>query len=248
MDFDQASIRNLSPSAISLYQASPTLWAMRYLHKIRDDDDAQNIWRGRAVEAAVDVALYGATEEEAIKKAADNFELHAQGVVDDKTEVIRKQVPRCVRSALKAINEPERIPAPFSRQLKIEAWVDGVSVPLIGYVDYAWPEWLFDLKAPAKMTTKPSASHVMQIATYWKATDRMPKLLYAAPTGHYWYSPEPDELEAAWRQVEIGARAISRMLGKVESADDAMRMFLPDLDNFRWSDDLRTKYHRLMAA
>lgn len=248
MNFDQASIRHLSPSSISAYQASPALWVMRYLHKTRDDTDAPNIWRGRAVEAAVDVALYGATEDEAIAKASEIFELDAQGVADDKTEAIRKQVPRCVRTAMKAINEPVRIPAPHARQYKVETWVDDVPVPLIGYVDYVWPEWLFDLKAPAKMQTKATGSHVMQIATYWKATDRMPKLLYAAPTGHYWYAPERDELDAAWRQVEIGARAIARMLSKIDSADDALRMFAPNLDDFRWSDDLRTKYHALMAA
>lgn len=248
MDFDQARLRNLSPSSISLYQASPALWAMRYLCGVKDDSDKPAIWRGNAVEAAVDVALYGAPEAEAIAKANEIFELSAQGLADDMTEKVRAQLPRCVKSAFKAINEPERIPAPFSRQMKIEVWVTGVPVPLIGFVDYVWPEWLFDLKAPAAKPSKPQLAHVMQIATYWRALNRAPKLLYAAPTGHYWYTPEHDELEAAWRQMEIGARAIARLLSRVSNGDDALRMFAPNLDDFRWSDPLREKYHALMAA
>lgn len=243
-----SKINHLSPSSLSTWRNTPAKWVMHYLHGVKDESDKPGAWRGSAVEAGMDVALYGASDEEAFKRAAERFELDAQGQADDKCQKERENVARCLRNALAGMDAGPGRGTPNARQFKVELRANSAPMPIMGYVDYTWPTWLMDLKTSGKRPSSASADHVMQVAFYWKATGRTPKLLYAAPTGFFWGSPTEDELKAAWHQVELSARSLCRFLDRARDANDALAMLGANLDDFRWSDEMRTKYLKLIAA
>ncbi|MGE0406249.1 MAG: PD-(D/E)XK nuclease family protein [Acetobacteraceae bacterium] len=243
--FGRHSINHLSPSSLALYRAEPHLWCLRYLHRIPDEADKPAAWRGSAVETGLDAYLYGATPEESLTKAQEAFEMNAQGEIGEKLDKQRDVLASCLRSAIAAFDG--KIVTPNARQMKIEAWVDGVPVPVMGYVDYTWPDYLLDLKTTERRPSKPSADHLAQIATYHRALKRQPKLLYAAPSGFAWFSPTEDEVNEAWRTIEMSARALMRMLTRVESANDASALFAPRFDDFRWTPQLKEHALKLIA-
>jgi hypothetical protein len=243
--FSRHGIKHLSPSSLALYRAEPHLWCLRYLHKIPDESDKPAAWRGTAVEAGLDAYLYGATPEEALVKAQDNFELSAQGEVSEKLDKQRDVLAACLRSAIAAFDGKHV--TPNARQMKVEAWVDGVSIPVMGYVDYTWADHLIDLKTTERRPSKASADHLAQVATYHRALKRQPKLLYAAPSGFAWFEPTEDEVMEAWRTIEMSARALMRMLERTEGPKEASALFAPRFDDFRWTPQLKEHALKLIA-
>src|SRR5262245_35694912 len=79
--FERFGLSWLSPSQLNTYQREPAKWVAQYLFGIKDESGPAPK-RGTAVEAGVDVWLYGATLEEAVAAALANFELNTGGVVD----------------------------------------------------------------------------------------------------------------------------------------------------------------------
>jgi hypothetical protein len=243
--FARHGIRHLSPSSLALYRAEPHLWCLRYLHRIPDESDKPAAWRGTAVEAGLDAYLYGATPEESLAKAKENFELSAQGEVSEKLDKQRGVLESCLRSAIAAFGDKPAMPN--ARQLKIETWVDGIPVPVMGYVDYTWPDHLIDLKTTERRPSKASADHLAQVATYHQALKRQPKILYAAPSGFAWFEPTEAEVAEAWQCIEMSARALARMLERTGTAKEAAGMFAPRFDDFRWTPQLKEHALKLIA-
>jgi hypothetical protein len=244
--FERHGIRHLSPSSLALYRAEPHLWCLRYLHKVPDEADKPAAWRGSAVEAGLDHHLFGADYEASLKVALQNFELNAQGLADDKTDKQRGIIKSCLRSAVAAF-ENRQAGKPNGRQHKIETWVDGVPIPIIGVIDYLWDDWLADLKTTERRPSSPRADHAAQVATYWKATNRKPWLLYAAPSGFAWFEFDQTGIEEAWRTIEYSARAIGRLLNATRDAKEAASLFAPRFDDFRWTPNLKTEAIKLIA-
>jgi hypothetical protein len=128
--FQRHGIAHLSPTSLGLFRHSPALWCLKHLYHIKDEAGAY-AWRGRAVEIAIDgIILDGIGDEEAIERARNAFETQAQGEIAPEIDRERRALAGMVRQAaavFRQLGEPE------ARQQRVEVWLDGIEVPLIGY-------------------------------------------------------------------------------------------------------------------
>lgn len=240
--FGRHGIDHLSPSSLALYRKQPSLWCLRYLHGIKDEANAA-MWRGSAVEAGVDKILYEqCSDDTAIEAALQTFELNAQGDLSDEVQKERAAIPDFVRQA-GVMFRP--LGVPDARQLKIEYWVDGVEVPVIGFIDYKWPEFLYDLKTTYRLPSEPRSDHAIQVSIYAEAKGVRPWLSYVTPKKGAAF-PVDDREQALW-VVKRSARAIRAMLERAADKNEAASFFAPDFESYLWNDAGKAKALELLA-
>ena len=199
---------------------------MKYLHGFKDEV-GPSAWRGSAVEAGLDLWLYKRDLKAAHEAAIARFEIDAVGLADDATDKERKAIPDMLEIATGLlVNKPE----PSARQLKIEHWFDGIEVPIIGYVDYVWPDEGYDLKTTMRMPSDVPGNHARQGALYSTATGKPWKFLYITPK-----KGEIKPLDNAvmhLKHLETSARAIRRILNVSNNKTDIAHIFVPDFDHY----------------
>lgn len=224
-------INHLSPSSLALFKNQPALWCLKYLHGVKDEGGSPAMYRGIAVEAGVDHAAYGRPEAEAEKAALDNYALNTGGEITDEIEKERKNIAPILKVASAAIVAHG---IPTARQVKVEARLDGVPIPVIGYVDYIYEDKLIDLKTTLRMPSSPRADHAAQVAFYALATGKRPILLYASPreAKEYAVNSHADALADLTRS----ARALCHALSSFASILDMSRAYAPDFDSFYWDE------------
>ncbi len=122
---------------------SPALWCLRYLFGLKDEA-GPFAWRGRAMEAGVDaIVLDDADDHDAIERAKHAFETEAQGEISPEIDKERRAIPGMVRQAAEVFRQ---LGEPEARQQKVEVWLEGIEVPIVGYCDYVYPTFCVDLK------------------------------------------------------------------------------------------------------
>lgn len=237
--FAKHGIRHLSPSSLKLYREQPAAWVCRYLMGIKDEA-GPGAWRGTAVEAGLNHYLLGQPEY-ATKAMHVAFEEKAAGVVDDQIHKEREALTQFLAQAREALKDKPTL-APKDQQRKIEIELQDIEVPLIGYVDYLWPDHGVDLKTTWRLPSEPKPEHVEQMACYMMATGVPFHLCYVTPKKWAIYEVSPDMAKDAYERILTGARAVRHMLSKVDSASDALRLYSPDLESFHWSPPLIEAY------
>lgn len=235
--FERHGITHLSPSSLRTYREEPALWVLKYLHRVKDEV-GPGAWRGTAVEAGLNHYLLGQPEF-ATKAMHVAFEEKAAGVADDKIHKEREALPMFLAQAREALKDKPPL-TPKDQQHKISIDLPGIEVPLIGYVDYLWPDHGVDLKTTMRMPSEPSAAHVEQMACYMRATGRPFHLCYVTPKKWAMHEVSPAMADEAMENVMRGARAIRQLLSLVSTADDALTLFSPEMEGYRWSPEIVT--------
>src|SRR5215472_12494006 len=75
----------------------------------------------------------GASDDGAIELAMAAFESQAQGEVSAEVSRERNGIPGMVRRAAWVFR---KLSKPLRQQHRIEVWIDGVEVPILGYADF----------------------------------------------------------------------------------------------------------------
>lgn len=233
--FERHGVNWLSPSSLNLFQAEPALWTLRYLFAFKDESGPA-AKRGTAVEAGLDVFLYGGSPVEAIQAALDNFALNTGGLADDAHEKERALIGPMVQIAIGAA-KTAAFPKPNARQLKCEHRFSGVEVPVVGYVDYIWDDWGLDLKTTQRMPNAPKGDHVRQVAIYSAAKQKPFKLLYVTDKKSALYPIEQEELDLALAEMGRIARSLRKVLALSDCREQVTEFFNPNFDSFYWSSD-----------
>ena len=228
--FAKHGITHLSASSLSLYRDQPAAWVAKYLCNAKDEV-GPGAWRGTAVEAGLDHYLFG-TPEHATKAMHLAFEERAVGVADDSVHKERMALPEFLIQARQATLG---MGTPLTKQSKISIDLPGIEVPIIGYLDYRWADRGLDLKTTWRMPSTPSPNHVEQMAIYNKATGIPFSLLYVTPKKWSFHEVTSSMADEAMERVLSGAQAIRHMLSKVDNAADALKLYSPDYDHYRWS-------------
>jgi hypothetical protein len=238
--FDRHGIRHLSASALNLWKSDPALYAGKYL--LRWSEDAgPNAWLGSAVEAGLTAWLYKrdiATAKEASEREWLN---RSQGDVSDDVEAVKARILPMLGMAIDAtrgVND-----TPTSSQARVECWLDGIPVPVIGFTDLEWPDSIVDLKTTKAMPSSPRPDHVAQMAVYWRGRSREKScsLLYVTDKKHAVYRLEPEDMERALDDLRATARTLMRFLARVHDGRDAIALLPADTSGYRWSDNLRER-------
>lgn len=237
--FERHGIKHLSASSLALYRNQPSLFVLQYLYGVKGEAGPA-AWRGSAVEAGVDLALYWSDEGAAptLAKALERFELDALGDMGDEVVKERQNIEPILAQAVE-IMKPHGMPT--ARQYKIEHWLDGIEVPVIGYVDYLYPGKLIDLKTTLRMPSEPRPDHAVQVSLYHKATGREPLLAYVTPKKACVMPLTDEQITTAMWTVNQSAKAVRALLSAVESKEQAASLFVPDFSSFYWNEAMITE-------
>lgn len=232
--FEHHNIKHLSPSSLNLWRDQPALWAVKYLMRIRENMGAA-VWRGHAVEAGLAHWLHTGDEDVSENKALDHFRFrHEEAGSPDDPDYDKEldAILPMLGEACKAFAGRKK---PLL-QLRVEHWFDGLEVPVIGYVDFAFEDADYDLKSTHRCPSEPRPDHARQVALYTAARGKPGHLVYVTPKKHVSYPVEPEEhLEAMRRD----ALSLQRFLDRVKNGSDALEMLPANLDHYRWSDETR---------
>jgi len=230
--FERHGIDHLSPSSLRMWREAPVVWIGKYL--LRAEDQAgPGAWRGKAVEIGVDRMLFGFSHDDAVKAMYGQFALDQMGELSPEIE---KELGALEDFLLQAKIAFDGKPMPFSRQSKVQLALPGISVPLIGFIDWLWLDRGDDLKTTWRIPSTVDANdgHVQQIACYAMHTGLPFSLTYVSPkkwTRHEIIRPVIDD---AYDQVIETALAIRSFLDHVRDAHDALSMFAPDYSDFHF--------------
>lgn len=210
--FERVGIRYLSPSSLNLFQELPALWAVRYLAKIRDDE-SPSAWRGKAVEAGLQHWLYkgeaSAAEDVALNQYAALAAACPNPPDKEKADDEYDNLLPMLGEAMKAIPQAP----PIAAQLKIECWLDGVPIPLMGFVDFVLEDGRdIDLKTTTRCPSEPAATHVRQCAIYHHARHKPISLVYVTAKKHRVIDLTDEQLSTALANLQRDARALERFL------------------------------------
>lgn len=239
--FRKHGISHLSPSALGLFRDSPSLWALQYLWKFRSEDAAPRAWLGKAVEAGVDWALFEGTHEGldgALVAARKQFELDAVGEATDEIEECRKLIPDMLQQAVLQMQPFGR---PIARQYRVETWLDGIEVGVVGYCDYVYSDKILDLKTGKQLPSAPKPDHKAQIAVYSRAKDLPAGLVYATAKKGATYMVPAEDCDEAIRSLRLSALALRRRLMLSRTREDFAAMEWPNCDHFRWDSSTKAK-------
>lgn len=244
--FARHNIRHLSPSSLTLWRQEPCLWALRYLRGVKDDA-GPNAWLGSAVESGLSSWLYKRDMAGALYAAKQEWANKTQGEVSEDITAAEARIPSMLAMAIQGIGDR---PTPTSAQAKVECWLPGIDVPVIGYSDFEWSETIVDLKTTKSLPSSPREDHVAQVAIYWEGRQRKKSasLLYVTDKKSATYTVGENVLTAALDGMAETARTLARFLDRIRDGRDAVAMLPAATDGYRWSDNLRARLAEERAA
>jgi len=226
--FQRFGLEHLSPSSLNLWTASPGLWALRYVGKIKDTGSAA-MWRGSAVETGMRALLHGLTTDDASMNAHLSFDMNAAGEVSDEIDAERNLIQPMLDQC-QNWQKPSEINA---TQLRIEHFFDPVPIPVIGYLDFAFEGVDIDLKSTKALPSKPRAEHVRQVSLYRAARGRAGGILYVTPKKHAYYEIDDESMEIALEELRAAALSLNNFLARCESREDVLRSLPVDWDHWQ---------------
>jgi len=235
--FKNHGIERLSASSLNTWLSSPGIWGLRYLAGFKDETAAAAA-RGLAVEGAMLMLLHGAKLDDATKSALDAFEANMSGEITDEIDAERALIAPMLEQCLRWKKDQSIL----GSQIKIEHWFDGVSVPLIGYIDFTFENHpLLDLKTTKRIPSVPNPAHARQVSLYMTARQERGSLLYVSKKDKAYYEITEPQREESLAQLHSAAISLERFLSHFDTAEDAIRALPMDIDNFRFSDQAKLK-------
>lgn len=226
--FERHGIDHLSPSSLRLFRDNAAVWVGKYLLRA-PDEVGPGAWRGQAVEAGVDRLLYGMDGGAALEAMQQKWDAQAQGIIEPDAVKEFDALPDFLIQARIAF---DGLPMPLQRQSKIELNLPGISVPLVGYCDWLWPDRGTDLKTTWRIPSTPDPSHVEQVSCYSMFHGVPFDLTYVSPKRWTRYEVTPSMAGEAYDRVIETAQAVRSFLSHVENAHDALSMFAPDYSSY----------------
>jgi hypothetical protein len=229
--FERHGITHLSPSSLRLWREAPAVWIGKYLLRA-PDETGPSAWRGQAVEAGVDRLLFNLGREAAVAAMRDEWDKHALGLIDPQAA---KESMALEDFLIQAEIAFAGMPVPLTRQTKMELELPGISVPLLGFADWVFPDAGTDLKTTWRMPSVPTPAHVDQVSFYSMHSGKPFTLTYVTPKRWTRYEVTPGMAAEGWDRLIETAQAVRSFLGRVESPHDALSMFSPDYTDFHFS-------------
>jgi hypothetical protein len=240
--FETHGIGHLSASSINLYAAEPAMWVLQYLYGHRSPSGAAAA-RGIAAEHGIAHGLFdpSAPVEDCIALALQDYDKRTALASDSNREKERDGIPGMVEVALAELRQygvPEKPEG--DNQHRIEVSIDGIEVPVIGFLDFRFPEHgiIVDLKTQLRLASQITASHARQGAVYSRAhSDNIDmRFAYTTPKKVGVYSLE--DTRARWDEVVNIAHRIRKFLSLSTDKADLAAIIAPNYDNFYWNTNL----------
>lgn len=167
--FEAHGIDHLSPSSINTFASSQALWVMERLLNRKAPAGAKML-RGNAAERGIVAGLYDSalSNDECVEIAQAEFRRLTVMSSDPAKENEARDMPGYVLGGLK---ELRTLGTPTSAQERVEMAMDGIPVPVLGYIDLYYEEHgIVDIKTKGKMPSNIAIKDARQLAFYQAAT------------------------------------------------------------------------------
>ena len=204
-----------------------------------------------------DILCSGVDAEDAIKDALFEFDFHQANKSEEKRVKYREVLPDAIHSGVNLLSE-EFTGAEEERRVELN--LDGVLLPIIGYVDLCVEGRFAEVKTKAPRPSRikadgtrgwskglipkePTWSHVLQAAIYAKATGFRPCIAYVSAEGGTVFTPENTEKlsdeSLSYAIEEVRRKAILRqnLLGVSEDVRVLAGLIEPDWTSFFWNEE-----------
>lgn len=242
--FEKHGIDHLSPSSISAWINAPSLWVLEKLLKHRSAMGAAG-HRGTATEAGVSAGLFdhALTEDDCAAVAFPMYDRLTALSGDSKRESERALIPGMIRQglALRSHGVPIRPnqPARFGsgEQHKVEIVVEGVSVPIIGYLDWMYADEILDLKTTTRVPSAMSDTHLRQAAVYKTAhMSKRVRFFYCSDKKSEKHTLTREQYDAAMREIVCASQRLERFLGVSDDPRELAAIVPHSSDSFYFND------------
>lgn len=237
--FQKHGIQHLSPSSLNLWVENPGLWSLRYLAAVKEETGPA-MARGKAVEDGMLHLLHGKTYEEALAAAHISFWNNTDGgIADEQHEAENALIPGMLKQCMH-LPKPSPI---IGSQMHVEHWFEGVSIPVIGYIDFIFEcGSLWELKTTKACPSKPRGSHARQLSLY-RTVRQAPSVsvIYVTEKRGAIFRLSEEDAEKCMSELHSAALSLQRFLDKCDDAEDAIRALPMNLDHYAFADVHRAK-------
>ncbi len=242
--FERHGIDHLSASSLNVWAAQPALWIMERLLGRRIPPGTAAA-RGKAVEHGVHLGLSNSrlSIEECIEGAEREFFRQTAFSADPRREEERKKLAGWVSGALAELRQ---YGTPDGYQERVEIRLDGVAVPVIGYVDWRFSDHglIVDLKTTERFPSQIGNSHGRQGAVYASAHGNFGmRFAYAKPAPGksdqrqvIVYEMSGDDVREHLAALRAIALSLGRFLAVSNDPNELAGLLAPDFDSWWWSE------------
>lgn len=256
--FASVGLHHFSPSQLNMPLPN---WIFDYIYlskeSRREKKVGENAAFGTSVHDAVQAILcHGQSFEDAIDAAVMAFDFHPADESAEKREKYREMISPAVESGV------ELLSGSFSgarEEEKISITLEGVAIPIIGYIDLINDGVFCECKTKAhrmgkiknngerswvkpSMPNQPEWNHLQQVAVYWKATGFTPTMAYISAEGSTLFTPEncdhlkDDMLSHALEQIRQKAIIRQNLIGVSTNPKVLAGLMEPAFDHpFYWN-------------
>ena len=213
--FETHGISHLSASQINTWINAPSLWVLEKLLGKRGQMGC-SAHRGTAAEAGISAGLFdqSMTQEECVAVAMPVYDRLTALSGDPKRDTERAVIPGMITQGLKLREHGAPIKPSSGDQHKIEVRLEGVSVPIIGYLDWLYAEEVLDLKTTMRVPSAMSDTHLRQASLYKLAhLDKRVRFFYASDKKSEKHTLTRGQYDNAIRQLTCAAMRLERFLG-----------------------------------
>lgn len=235
--FAKHGITHLSASSINLWTNAPDLWVAKYLHNHKQPFGPAPR-RGQCIETAVHMALTGTDLDTAIERGFEEFDRTFMFADDDTTKerALIEPMARMAYDELAPLGRPES-GGDEQHKISIDAVFDGWSIPVIGFLDFTYPDQglIVDLKTTTRVPSTMSPDHQLQRAIYSAAMgNQAVRFLYVSAKKASWLEDgNPSEVLArAKAQIARMERFLSTL-----TSDQALACVPHNPNSFYWRGD-----------
>ena len=237
--FAKHGIGHLSASSVNLFIAQPAMWCASYLMKKRTPVGPA-AHRGTAIEAGIEAGLFDpAMPVEACQKLADETfvrltRLSAHPAVEKERATIAGSVEVGL-AELRQYGLPAK--PEDGRQHKLDLRIPGVAVPVIGYLDFLWPNHgiILDLKTTGRVPSEISEAHARQGALYLRSgSNQQMRFAYLSAKKIAVYVL--DDADKHLASFVRAAQSIESFLSLSDDGERLTRSLAPDMSSFYWNE------------
>jgi hypothetical protein len=239
--FEDHGLTHISASQLNTFAAEPAVWVLTHLIGFKSPLSPPAA-RGISSESGVQHLLVhpDAPIQDGIDVALKQYDRMMALNNSEKKEKERNGISGMVENGAAELRQYGVPKFPEEGQQYIEAKIDGVGVPVIGYLDFDYPQHgiIVDLKTTLRLPSVISPTHARQGAIYSRSRgDNVDmRFAYVTPKKIGVYSLEADQLREAWNAVEQIALRMQRFLALSKDKDELAALVCPNYETFYWND------------
>jgi hypothetical protein len=234
-------VAHLSPSSINAYVAQPAAWVMERLLQRRAPVGVA-AHRGTAAEAGIVIGLLdpSAPIADCVAHALTTFDQLTGLSADASVAKERDGIPGMVATAIPELRQ-YGVP---QTQLRVDRSIDGMPVPILGYLDLHWPEHglTLDIKTTHRIPGEISTNHARQVGLYVHGTNHQARVAYCSPKRITVYALT-DTARPVTEAVAIAQR-MDRFLAISPDPRVLAALLVPDADHYFYANPIAAAHRR----